>query len=168
MRQKKRIYKNTTEFSCTGALAIYLGHGFLYPVRLCWRQLTSPLLMVFNWLGMEGHFPWLEPVKPQFLLPLSLWVHMCVSPILSGKYLFSWNHSSPLALTIFLLPFPQSSLIPEVGEVWWRHPSHLGLGAPRYLSLSAYCPVVGHCVTSHLLPEEASQGCSRLYLQSFS
>lgn len=64
------------------------------------------------------------------------------------KTLFPGSHPSPLAITIFPLPLPHTSLSLE-GRVWWRHPIWYWIF--QRSSLYALCPVVDIVVNYHLL-----------------
>lgn len=44
-----------------------------------------------------------------YMLSLSLWVHVYISLVLSGKTLFPWRHLPPLTFTIFLPLLPHRS-----------------------------------------------------------
>lgn len=82
--------------------------------------------------------------------------HICNPSALRWRRPFSLVSSVPLALTIFLPPLPQGSLMLARKEL--METSYLGLSV-RGPSLSALCPVVGlllvpiHCRSIRLLEE---------------
>lgn len=91
---------------------------------------------------------WLEPVQVLCMLPQSLWVHMCISPIVSRKHYFLGVIHY---FIIFLPPIPHRSLNPEGTHLIKL--SHLGLItlSASKLSPSAHCPVVIICINSYIL-----------------
>lgn len=95
-----------------------------------WRKLIFPLQA---WVSSGLNLCWCCGMLPHSV------VSCCV-----------WRSPSPLALQIPLPPLPHSSPIPE-GRSWRRRP--LGLNTVN-LSLTVHCPVVGLCISSHLLWED--------------
>lgn len=90
-------------------------------------------------MGALAHFPisvwelhWLELVQPLCVLLQSLRVHI-VAVCCVWKTLFPQSHLSPLVLTAFLPPLPQSSLSPAESGLMRTH--HLGLSVSKSLGL---------------------------------
>lgn len=72
--------------------------------------------------------------------------HLCefsVDQSCCVRTLFTWSHPYTLALKIFPPP------LLSCGQ-WCDETTHLGLNIPN-LSLSTHCPIVGLCVSSHIL-----------------
>jgi hypothetical protein len=68
-------------------------------------------LQMASWLGVElvstspshcWYFVWLGPVQFLCVLPQSLWVPICISPAVFGRFLSPWSYPPPLPFTIFL------------------------------------------------------------------
>lgn len=96
----------------------------------------------------------LRTVQALCMLPQTLWVHMCISPVVCRKHCFFGCLLLLLVLTVFPPSLPQSSLSSRGRDLIER--SHLELCNSTPLILSAHFQLVGFCICSHLLQEEAS------------
>lgn len=125
----QNISRNSIGFSCVGHLfvAVCPWMWFVCPVRFFWRKLIFSIVgryqlekasgsvmgacvyLPFQVLGSKMSWT----CAGFFMQPQSLWVHMCCQQHIAQKFLFPWCLPSSQALTIFLPPLPQSSLIPR-------------------------------------------------------
>lgn len=162
MRQKP--LKNAIEFVLCRPSTARHGPGLKHGLRTQWESLekTNPSfesryqLEVASVLGVGAcvHFPSQSrnPIRHTVMptlcmLPQFLGICLCVGPAVL-RSLVSLLSSSPLALTLFPPPLPQSSLR---GGSWWRHPFRTE--CPKVHS--AHCLALGLCICSHLLQENA-------------
>lgn len=76
---------------------------------LCWPTISGYGAWPGVWLLYSGTLHWRKLIfvlpQPVFycMLPPSLWVHLCIIPVVYGTH-FLWSHSPSLSLTVFLLP----------------------------------------------------------------
>lgn len=108
------------------------GVWLIDPITLQWRKLIVPFssrykLQITSWLGVGlcVNFSLYASILSDLYLcrsymccQESLWVHICFSPVVSGKHsLHTWNYPLPLALKIFLPP-SNINLWALNGEIW--------------------------------------------------
>lgn len=84
------------------------------------------------------NFEWLDPV-----LPWSLWVHLSVSSVVSGRHHFLGVMHPLWLLQWFCLLFYRFSRALR-GGLWWQHPFQ-----GCVLQSLSHCPLMGLCVSSH-------------------
>lgn len=91
---------------------------------------------MFTSLSWFWDFVWFEPMQVLWILSQSLWVHVFISPMASGKMLLPWSHRPPLTPVVFpayllhrFLSLERKGLIKT---------TDLGLRAPKSLTLCKF------------------------------
>lgn len=121
-----------------------------------WKQYIQILAVteVYTaWIGNNANMlvNSVNSVQALCMLPLSLWVHMCVGPVGSGRHCLLGVVPSLWLLRSFWFLFHLAPWALREG-IWRRRPFRTE--APRCLS-SCYL-VVGFCVSSYLLQKDTS------------
>lgn len=125
---------------------------FVYSVTLHWRKLIFPfpVLLFFFFLRVGLCVHSLFSVL-RFCLAWTcagLWVPMWIGPVASVRCCFLGDILPPIPLRISSPPLLHRFLSLERRVL--MKTSNLGLSVPKF------CPVVSHCVDSHLLQREAA------------
>lgn len=94
-------------------------------------------------LSLSWDLIWFRPVQALWMLPNSLWFHMCISLVVSRSRFLGVFHLHWIFLQTYSLLFFGVSLSPNGGAwIWWICSTQ---DMFQGLSLSAHCPDVGLC-----------------------
>lgn len=149
-KETKQQYENIKFLLCcptTSELGADFGESLIYPGILLFKKiLFFPLcqrMSVANGiLGLlcppNAGTPFGMKLCTLFVRCLSLWAHMCISPVVCGRHDFFF--SPTIYDSYYLLPLPCRPLHLEELTMKWRHPIYCQV--LRSPSHSTYCPVV--------------------------
>lgn len=146
---KNHTQKNMESVVCcpaTSGQQACLGIWLTYTETPGWKKCIFPFLKMdhlrsgswWGWAFVSTSLApcwalvWFEPRQDFCLFPQSLWVHVCINPVMS-EWQFSWNHPPTSGLTVGLTDSSWTLVTESLRSL--TRTSYLGLMAPKSLML---------------------------------